>query len=171
VSFRIGVVTHPARSQTCAKPFGTHLKNSTFIRPSFANQDYHKNRSCARFYWAFGDLTMRVLVCGGRDYSDRETVFCVLHDLAEKHGWLTIIEGGARGADALGREWATLCRHGLVTIPADWHKHGTGAGPIRNQLMIDGGKPDLVVAFPGGRGTADMVRRAKSAGVKVVEVP
>jgi hypothetical protein len=30
--------------------------------------------------------------------------------------------------------------------------------------------PDLVVAFPGGRGTADMVRRAKAAGCEVLEV-
>lgn len=113
---------------------------------------------------------MRVLVCGGRNYGDREAVFGALQDLAERHGWLTIIEGGATGADALAREWATLCRHGLVTIRADWQRHGTAAGPIRNQLMIDGGKPDLVIAFPGGRGTADMVKRAKDAGLKVFEV-
>lgn len=45
--------------------------------------------------------------------------------------------------------------------------NGKAAGPIRNQRMLDEGKPDLVVAFPGGRGTADMVRRAKAAGVPV----
>ena len=110
---------------------------------------------------------MRVLVCGGRDYSGREKVFTELHALAEKHGWLTIINGGARGADALAREWATLCHHGLVTIPANWQMHGTSAGPIRNQLMIDGSKPDLVLAFPGGRGTADMVKKANDAGIEV----
>lgn len=110
---------------------------------------------------------MRVLVCGGRDYSDREAVFGVLHELAEKHGWLTIIEGGANGADALAREWAKLCYHGLVTVPADWHKHGTAAGPIRNTRMLTSGKPDLVIAFPGGRGTADMVEKASIAGIEV----
>ena len=110
---------------------------------------------------------MRVLVCGGRDYSDREKIFTELHTLAEKHGWLTIINGGARGADALAREWATLGHHGLVTIQANWQMHGTGAGPIRNQLMIDGGKPDLVLAFPGGRGTADMVKKAANAGIEI----
>ena len=39
------------------------------------------------------------------------------------------------------------------------------------QIMLDEGKPDLVVAFPGGRGTADMIRKAEGAGVPVVTVP
>jgi len=55
-------------------------------------------------------------------------------------------------------------------VRAKWSKHGRAAGPIRNQEMIDECKPDLVVAFPGGRGTADMVRRAKAAGIRVIEV-
>jgi hypothetical protein len=58
-----------------------------------------------------------------------------------------------------------LCYHGLVTVPADWQKHGTAAGPIRNKQMIVSGKPDLVLAFPGGRGTADMSRRAEKHGI------
>lgn len=110
---------------------------------------------------------MRVLVCGGRDFSDREAVFNALHTLAEAHGWLTVIEGGAKGADALAREWAVLCYHGVVTVPADWHKHGTAAGPIRNTKMITACEPDLVLAFPGGRGTADMVEKASIAGIEV----
>jgi len=110
---------------------------------------------------------MRVLVCGGRDYRDREAVFGELHALAERYGWLTIIEGGATGADSLAREWAQLCYHGLVTVVADWQSHGRAAGPIRNQQMLTSAKPDLVLAFPGGRGTADMVRRANAAGLNV----
>lgn len=113
----------------------------------------------------------RVLVCGGRDYNDRERVFHELHLLAEKHGWLTIIQGGADGADALAREWAELCHHGLVTFRANWSAEGRGAGLRRNQRMLDGGKPDMVLAFPGGNGTADMVRRAREAGVPVTLVP
>lgn len=113
---------------------------------------------------------MRVLVCGGRKYWNEEAVFSTLHGLAEKHGWLTVIQGGADGADLLAREWAQLCYHGLVTVRADWAAHGRAAGPIRNQQMLDSAKPDLVVAFPGGNGTADMVRRARAAGVPVLEI-
>jgi hypothetical protein len=50
---------------------------------------------------------------------------------------------------------------------AEWDKHGRAAGPIRNQQMLDDGKPDLVLAFAGGRGTDDMCRRAREAGIEV----
>jgi len=53
---------------------------------------------------------------------------------------------------------------------ANWAGLGRKAGPIRNQEMLDQGRPNMVVAFPGGRGTADMVRRARGAGVEVIEV-
>lgn len=113
---------------------------------------------------------MRVLVCGGRDFRDREAVFHELHELAFKHGWLTIIEGGARGADALARQWAQGCYHGLITFHAEWQRLGAAAGPARNTRMLVSGKPDLVLAFPGGRGTADMVRQAREVGVPVREI-
>lgn len=112
---------------------------------------------------------MRIIVCGGRGYHDREAVFGALHYLAETYGWLTIIEGGAKGADRLAREWALLCYHGLVTIEAEWNALGSAAGSLRNEKMIISGKPDGVVAFPGGPGTADMKRRAAQHGLPVWE--
>lgn len=110
----------------------------------------------------------RVLVCGGRDYCDLPTVNAFLDGITPRP--TMIIHGGARGADECAWRWA--CRSCVPdeAYPADWKTHGRAAGPIRNQRMLDEGKPDLVVAFPGGRGTADMVRRAKAAGVKVIEV-
>jgi len=113
---------------------------------------------------------MRVLVCGGRDYGNVTRVAQTLDELARKHGSLTIIEGGAVGADRIARTWAYHSGHTIHTFEADWNRHGRAAGPIRNQRMIDDGKPELVVAFAGGRGTADMVRRAKAAGVPVREI-
>jgi predicted Rossmann-fold nucleotide-binding protein len=110
---------------------------------------------------------MRVLVCGGRDYQDIATVLRVLDGLEPRP--TLIIEGGSSGCDACAAEWAF--RRGVrnVTFHADWKQHKRAAGPIRNQEMIDEGKPDLVVAFPGGVGTADMVRRAKAAGIRVID--
>lgn len=115
---------------------------------------------------------MRVLVCGGRDYGDTERAFAVLDELRRgiSHDAMTIICGGANGADRLAWDWCISRRVPLDNYPAEWKKFGKSAGPIRNQKMIDEGKPDLVVAFPGGRGTADMIARAKSAGVEVREV-
>jgi predicted Rossmann-fold nucleotide-binding protein len=116
---------------------------------------------------------VRVLVCGGREYADEEAVARALYAAREDTSQMIrcIIEGGALGADRLARKWASRCAVPIVTYQADWQTHGKAAGPIRNQRMLDEGKPDLVVAFPGGRGTADMVRRAKAAGVRVIEVP
>jgi len=110
---------------------------------------------------------VRVLVCGGRDYNDRETVGRVLSNLNPS----LVIEGGATGADRLARLWAARTTTDVDTYEADWRTHGKAAGPIRNQRMLDEGKPDLVVAFPGGRGTADMIRRAEAAGMPVQRVP
>lgn len=110
---------------------------------------------------------MRVLVCGGRDYNDIERFASVF--LGKRVTF--IIEGGALGADNLARNWALRNDVPFRTYHADWKTHGRAAGPIRNQRMLDEGKPDLVVAFPGGRGTADMVRRAKAALIPVHEVP
>ena len=81
-----------------------------------------------------------------------------------------VIHGGSSGADALAGRWAHLASIPYTVYPANWERHGKAAGPLRNQRMLDEGKPDLVIAFPGGRGTADMVRRAKEAGVEVREV-
>ena len=112
---------------------------------------------------------MMLLVCGGRDYADAETVFSALDALHAKTPIECLIEGGAKGADALARAWAQQRGVRVQTFPADWKRHGRSAGPKRNQQMIEV-RPDMVMAFPGGRGTADMVRRARAVGVAVVEM-
>lgn len=119
---------------------------------------------------------MRILVTGGRDYKDRAVVFRELDAICDRtrYGTMVVIQGGARGADALAREWCFRQSDniaGLINAPADWRGLGLAAGIVRNQAMIDDHKPDAVLAFPGGRGTADMVRRARAANVPVIEVP
>lgn len=117
---------------------------------------------------------MKVLVCGGRDFYDYNLLSSWMIELFVKALLVpedvTIISGHARGADKLGERFANANGCELIIFPADWDKYGKAAGHIRNQQMLDEGKPDLVVAFPGNRGTADMIRRAKKAGIKVVEV-
>lgn len=113
---------------------------------------------------------MRVLVCGGRDYSDENRLFAVLDDIDKQHNITLLISGCASGADTLAMRWSLKWDLQVAMFPADWKKHGRAAGPIRNARMIDEGKPDLVVAFEGGKGTADMIRRARAAGLRVIEV-
>ena len=112
----------------------------------------------------------RVLVCGGRDYDDVECVFATLDDLDRRVGVQEVITGGASGADSYGHHWAQDRGKPSVIFTADWAKWGRGAGPLRNQRMLDEGKPTLVVAFPGGKGTADMCRRAREFGVPLLKV-
>ena len=139
---------------------------------------------------------MRVLVCGGRDFGERSKApfgsFQFNEDsrriAAERDqldrvlseqcstGLEIIIHGAARGADRQVDMWARKRRQKVMSFPADWYPNGRSAGmdrsagPKRNQRMIDEGKPDLVVAFPGGKGTEDMKRRARNAGIKVIEI-
>lgn len=111
---------------------------------------------------------MKILVCGGRDYGNYHRVRDVLYPFLDRV--TVIIEGGARGADACARMFASDYGIENVIFPADWDKYGKGAGHIRNQQMLDEGKPDLVVAFPGGRGTANMIERAEKVGVEVIKI-
>ena len=113
---------------------------------------------------------VRVLVCGGRDFVDYEQVGEVLDRIHAETPIFAIIHGNARGADTCADVWATRRKADGVRcwpFPAQWSKYGKAAGPRRNQTML-GMKPDLVVAFPGGSGTADMVRRAEAAGIPVL---
>ena len=112
----------------------------------------------------------RVLVCGGRDYDDLGNVWSQLDSYHALQGIALVIHGGATGADALAESWAAYNKVARQCFPAQWGKLGKAAGPERNQRMIDEGRPDFVLAFPGGKGTEDMVRRARAAGVPVIEV-
>ena len=128
----------------------------------------------------------RVLVCGDRDWDDVEFMYDELDklaDIANPH----IIHGAARGADRIAGEWAKSRMVPVRPFPAKWYdlkhplalikinkfgkEYNAMAGPIRNQQMLDEGKPDLVMAFhndiKSSKGTADMVRRARKAGIEV----
>jgi hypothetical protein len=111
---------------------------------------------------------MRLLVCGGRRFRERSWLRDVLAGLHRQSPITLLINGNAPGADALALEWAA--EEGVPTSmhAAAWDRYGAAAGPRRNAQMLLA-RPDIVVAFPGGRGTADMVRRARAAGVRVIE--
>lgn len=114
----------------------------------------------------------RALVCGGRDYSDHARLWQVLsHYHSESGGFSVLIMGVARGADTLAGEWAEWTGVPVLPFPADWKMFGRADGPMRNAVMLRDGRPDVVIAFPGGSGTADMCRQAKAANLPVLEIP
>lgn len=108
---------------------------------------------------------MTVLICGGRNHNVRpERIHEVVHALDVE----VLINGGSTGIDESARNWAKNHRVHVARVDPYW-SHGPKAGPMRNAAMLKL-KPDLVIAFDGGPGTADMVRQAELAGVEVRRV-
>lgn len=112
---------------------------------------------------------MRLIVCGGRDYSNEKHITETLDRIHKKKPITMIIEGGADGADKLAGEWADKNLIPRVTCPANWKYLDKAAGPRRNAVMLSL-NPEGVVAFPGGRGTEDMINQAFQRGVKIMRV-
>jgi len=110
---------------------------------------------------------MRVLVCGSRDWTDYEAVKREIMRLPATLN--LVIHGCAVGADHIAGLVAFRSGIKVASYPADWGKYGKWAGFVRNQQMIDEGKPDLVLAFwkNKGRGTEDMIRKARKARIEV----
>lgn len=112
---------------------------------------------------------MKVLVCGGRDYTDQRKVNVVLDNLHKVTPITLVIHGAYRGADTCANNWALSRGIPVKSFKANWTEYGRAAGPLRNTEMIQE-KPDLIVSFDGGDGTADMVEQAYANSVKVYQV-
>lgn len=111
---------------------------------------------------------IRLLIFGGRRFTDLAMLARSIKGFQASVGKPDlIITGGASGADFLGTELAKSWRIPYREFPAEWVKFGNDAGPIRNQQMIDEGKPTHGLAMPGGPGTADMLLRLHWAGIPV----
>lgn len=123
---------------------------------------------------------MRAIIAGGRDYTDSVTFFREMDRIHAERKIELVIEGGQRtrdqhrgvigGADYWAYMWASSRRVPHVREDSDWSAHGRAAGPKRNQLMIDKYKPDALICTAGGRGTADMIRRAYERGLEVIRI-
>ena len=112
---------------------------------------------------------MKILVTGGRAYNNQRAVFEYLTRLdGELPGGIDlVIQGGAEGADKHARLWACANQRPCATFHAHWHTLGKAAGPLRNEWMLEFARPDIVIAFPGGKGTSNMVTLARRAGINV----
>jgi hypothetical protein len=112
---------------------------------------------------------MKVLVCGDRNWDNWPSIWQTLRGLGP---FTVIVEGEARGADKMCKYVAEKLGYEVLPYPAEWDTYGNAAGPIRNQQMLDE-NPDigLVLAFhddlASSKGTKDMVKRARKAGIPV----
>lgn len=126
---------------------------------------------------------MKILVCGGRTFDDYYAMATILNAYPT---CTHLVYGGAAGADCLADRYASEHALNVTTFVAKRndisrpgavvkaHRNGTlydaAAGAYRNRVMLEASQPDLVVAFPGGAGTADMTRAARKRGTPVVVV-
>lgn len=112
---------------------------------------------------------MKAIIAGGRDYGATDATWRFLDDIHRHLHIREVVSGGARGADAAGERWAEMRGIPIRRFPADWDASGRAAGPLRNEAMAE--YADALIAFPGGRGTADMVRRAERWKLRVIHAP
>lgn len=114
---------------------------------------------------------MKVLICGGRDYRNASEMARALDMIHAERKFTLVIEGDAQGADRMSGRWAVDRGVQLVKVPANWTGRGDAAGTERNTLMLDL-FPDieLVVAFSGGTGTANMMMQAHKRGIEIIDV-
>ena len=121
-----------------------------------------------------------VAVTGGRDFSNYRLVSSTLdslhaggHTLGPLCRLDLIVHGGCTGADALADQWA-LSAHVQTCVffvtPVQWKFFGRSSGPRRNRIMLEVTCPGLLVAFPGGAGTANCVKTARELGIEVLEI-
>lgn len=114
-------------------------------------------------------MKLNVLFFGGREFRDLAHVSAALDRLPEilqKHDFC-VVHGGAKGADTLAGMAAAARGLPVIVMPANWDFYGKRAGPIRNSWMLDFCAPAYAVGFPGGAGTADMLRQCQARLIPV----
>ncbi|MBN8945384.1 MAG: DUF2493 domain-containing protein [Rhizobiales bacterium] len=110
---------------------------------------------------------MRLLICGGRHYDDAAAI---CRELDRLHGGQPIdvlIHGGLVAIGTVAEAWARQHNVHVVRYPPNWTLLGTKAEARRNAFMLADSRPDFLLAFPGGRDTADLVRMARAAELPV----
>lgn len=114
---------------------------------------------------------MKIIVCGGRSFYDYRYLDMALEVIDQQRVISHLVHGDANGADRLAAQWALYREINCTPYPADWGNHKLGAGPIRNRVMMETNKDAAyLVAFPGDRGTKDMMNVAKAAGCPTIDL-
>jgi hypothetical protein len=132
------------------------------------------------------------IICGGRSYGimprdyhpdaadrlreiarqEEGRLYIILRSARERLGVTRMVMGNQTGADYLASRWCRENGMSFQVYEADWQTHDKNAGPIRNRQMImeERPMPEICIAFPGSRGTRDMVRQAEAHFLRVIKV-
>ena len=112
---------------------------------------------------------IKVLVCGSRGFNDYVLMKTQIMKLLNRFDTtITIISGGAKGADTLAEDVAKQLGISTTILKPNWDKHGKSAGMIRNNAMLDM-KPNIVLAFWDGKskGTKHTIAEARKRKIEV----
>lgn len=154
------------------------LQSLTYITTMHLTRDYKPRVPTPRSQAQIAQVRryrrpIRVIVCGdrnsGTEFEDELTT-----ELKSLPKFSRVIHGGCKGVDVYAGATAKSLGLEVVAYPiskAEWDRHGSAAGPIRNKRMLEEQHPDLVLAFHPdiamSKGTADMMVQAWQAGVPV----
>jgi hypothetical protein len=116
---------------------------------------------------------MKLVVTGGRDYQLTAVDLAFLDQITRDRQIDELIHGDATGADAGAKAWAQARMIPDRPVPAKWKLFGLAAGPRRNTEMAEMAKAEggILAAFPGNRGTNDMIEKATRRGIEVLPSP
>lgn len=108
---------------------------------------------------------MRILVCGDRNWTNKDKIKEVLESLLDTN---IVMVGEQRGATTLAWEAAKELGKVPMVYPSDWTRNGKAAGIVRDREMLDD-KPNLVLAFHShirlSRETVDLITEARKRGI------
>jgi len=111
---------------------------------------------------------MKLIIAGGRDYHLTSEDYGLLDRIHEAQPITRVVSGSAKGADECGEKWAKIKGIPVSGFIADWKQHGKKAGPMRNRRMAE--YADALAAFPGGRGTANMIEEARARNLQIFDL-
>lgn len=127
------------------------------------------------FEWLRGSMKsglapITAAVTGGRDFDGRAILFGVLDAIHQVRGIELLLHGDQRGADTLADLWADVRGVPRLPYPPNWDSWGRAAGPIRNREMLSIPGINVLVAFPGNRGTQNAVQIADELGIPTLTI-
>ena len=111
-------------------------------------------------------MKTKVIIAGSRDFYDYDLLEEECNEILKGKDDVEVVSGRAIGADMLGELYAKENNHTVKHFPADWNKHGKGAGFIRNGEMAN--YANKLIAFWDGEsnGTKHMIETAQKKGIK-----
>lgn len=110
---------------------------------------------------------MKVIIAGGRDFSDYDLLCQRVNKILLKQTKIEIVSGAAKGADKLGERYAEEHGYEIIRFVADWNTFGKAAGYRRNIEMAN--YADALILFWDGisKGSKHMLETANEWGLKI----